>query len=272
MLPRGRTQWFESGLHHTDITTAWPPNKRISGRPGIVYADMDLTSSREKLDRPTFAASTARSFQPGGFNTLLGDGSDCFIKSTINGRTWRLSGTVAGGEVVSSDSYGAVGRHAGGAGRPGHRRPRVPGNHRGRATTSSGRSPAQERGGHRDDVPGNGAVAGRYAARWRIRQLAWRLLGVQGPALPSGLGRSGVRSMAKRKPPSSHPISRALREAIRERGLTAYAAAKQAGVSVDAVQRFLNQERGLTLATVDKLAGALRLTLCPDEPSSVPNS
>jgi plasmid maintenance system antidote protein VapI len=60
------------------------------------------------------------------------------------------------------------------------------------------------------------------------------------------------------------PISRALRETIRERALTAYGAAKRAGVSVDAVQRFMNAERGLTLATVDKLAAALELTLCPE--------
>lgn len=61
------------------------------------------------------------------------------------------------------------------------------------------------------------------------------------------------------------PVSKGLREAISERGLTAYAAAKRAGVSVDAIQRFLKEERGLTLATVDKLADALGLALCPDE-------
>lgn len=61
------------------------------------------------------------------------------------------------------------------------------------------------------------------------------------------------------------PVSKGLREAINERGLTAYAAAKQSGVSVDAIQRFLKEERGLTLATVDKLAGALGLSLCPGE-------
>ena len=52
-------------------------------------------------------------------------------------------------------------------------------------------------------------------------------------------------------------ISRTLRDTIRER----------AGVSVDAVQRFLNAERGLTLSTVDKLAAALDLSLCPDDGS-----
>jgi transcriptional regulator with XRE-family HTH domain len=63
------------------------------------------------------------------------------------------------------------------------------------------------------------------------------------------------------------PISGALRKTLRERELTAYTAAKRAGVSVDAVQRFMNAERGLNLATVDKLADALELTLCPDEPA-----
>jgi transcriptional regulator with XRE-family HTH domain len=66
------------------------------------------------------------------------------------------------------------------------------------------------------------------------------------------------------------PISRALRDTIRDRGLTAYAAAKRSGASVDTVQRFLNKKRGLNLATVDKLAGALELTLCPEE--GVPGS
>jgi plasmid maintenance system antidote protein VapI len=70
---------------------------------------------------------------------------------------------------------------------------------------------------------------------------------------------------AKRKGPRKKPVSSSLRKTIRERELTAYATAKRAGVSVDAVQRFLNSERGLTLATVDKLADALELTLCPDE-------
>jgi transcriptional regulator with XRE-family HTH domain len=55
-----------------------------------------------------------------------------------------------------------------------------------------------------------------------------------------------------------------LRDTIKARGLTAYAAAKQAGVSVDAVQRFLNDKRGLNIETVDKIAESLDLTLCDD--------
>jgi prepilin-type N-terminal cleavage/methylation domain-containing protein/prepilin-type processing-associated H-X9-DG protein len=104
-VDEGRTQWFESGSHHTGVTTAWPPNKRIPGGPGLIYADVDLTSNREKLGRPTFAASTARSYHPGGVNVLMGDGSVRFIKNTISGAMWRAVGTVASGELVSGDSY-----------------------------------------------------------------------------------------------------------------------------------------------------------------------
>jgi len=60
------------------------------------------------------------------------------------------------------------------------------------------------------------------------------------------------------------PVSTVLREIIRKRGLTAYTTAKRAGVSVDAVQRFMKDERGLMLGTVDKIAGSLDLKLCED--------
>jgi prepilin-type N-terminal cleavage/methylation domain-containing protein/prepilin-type processing-associated H-X9-DG protein len=103
-VDEGRTQWFESGVHHNGITTAWPPNKRTPGGPNRIYPDVDLNSSREKLGRPSFAAVTARSYHPGGVNVLMGDGSVRFVKSTINGWTWRALGSVAGGEVISADS------------------------------------------------------------------------------------------------------------------------------------------------------------------------
>lgn len=70
-----------------------------------------------------------------------------------------------------------------------------------------------------------------------------------------------------KKHKGSNPVSRGLRDSIRDRGLTAYATAKQAGVSVDAVQRFMKNERGLTLGTVDKIAESLDLKLCQDESS-----
>ncbi|WP_435008953.1 DUF1559 domain-containing protein [Tundrisphaera lichenicola] len=104
-VEEGRTQWFESGVHHTGITTAWPPNKQTPGGPGKIYPDVDINSSREKLGRPSYAAITARSYHPGGVHALLGDGSVRFVKSTINGLVWRALGSVAGGEVISADSY-----------------------------------------------------------------------------------------------------------------------------------------------------------------------
>jgi plasmid maintenance system antidote protein VapI len=58
------------------------------------------------------------------------------------------------------------------------------------------------------------------------------------------------------------PISGGLLRILRMRRLTAYGVAKKAGVSTDAVQRFMNSERGLSLTTVDKLAHALGLKLC----------
>jgi hypothetical protein len=76
----------------------------------------------------------------------------------------------------------------------------------------------------------------------------------------------------KMRKPRKEPISKALRQTIRERELTAYKMAKKASVSVDAVQRFLNAERGLTLATADKLADALELTLCPDDSTETQQS
>jgi prepilin-type N-terminal cleavage/methylation domain-containing protein/prepilin-type processing-associated H-X9-DG protein len=101
----GHVEWVESGVHHAGFTTAWPPNKAIRGGPNGEYADVDLNSRREKVGGMTFAAVTARSYHPGGVNALLGDGSVRFIKSSINGGTWRALGTVAGGEVISSDAF-----------------------------------------------------------------------------------------------------------------------------------------------------------------------
>ena len=104
-VEEGRTQWFESGVHHNGFTTAWPPNKRTPGGPNKVYNDVDINCSREKLGRPSFAAVTARSYHAGGVNALMADGSVRFVKDSINGWAWRALGSVAGGEIVSADTY-----------------------------------------------------------------------------------------------------------------------------------------------------------------------
>jgi prepilin-type N-terminal cleavage/methylation domain-containing protein/prepilin-type processing-associated H-X9-DG protein len=104
-LTSGHTQWPEVTVHHIGFTTAWPPNKRTPGGPGGAYPDVDLNSMRERLGGPTFAAVTARSYHPGGVNSLFGDGSVRFVKQSIDGQVWRSLGTIAGGEVLGSDAY-----------------------------------------------------------------------------------------------------------------------------------------------------------------------
>jgi prepilin-type processing-associated H-X9-DG protein len=104
-LDSGHTQWTEVAVHHVGMTTAWPPNKKTPGGPGFSSPDVDLNSQRERIGGPTFAAITARSYHPGGVNILLGDGSVRFVKNSINGTVWRGVGTVAGGEILSGDSF-----------------------------------------------------------------------------------------------------------------------------------------------------------------------
>ena len=66
--------------------------------------DLDYETALIVRGGPTYAALTARSYHPGGVNVLLGDGSVRFVKTTVNGATWRALGTVAGSEVVSAES------------------------------------------------------------------------------------------------------------------------------------------------------------------------
>jgi transcriptional regulator with XRE-family HTH domain len=57
------------------------------------------------------------------------------------------------------------------------------------------------------------------------------------------------------------PFSEQLRRAIEECGTSRYALARSVGVSDSALSRFMSGERGLTLATLDKLADALGLEI-----------
>ena len=47
----------------------------------------------------------ATSNHPGGCDVMMADGSVRFVKSSVNMKTWMQLGSIAGGEVVSSDSY-----------------------------------------------------------------------------------------------------------------------------------------------------------------------
>jgi prepilin-type N-terminal cleavage/methylation domain-containing protein/prepilin-type processing-associated H-X9-DG protein len=56
-------------------------------------------------DSFTCAHTAARSYHPGGVNGTFCDGSVRFFKDTVDPGTWRALGTIAGGEVVSADSF-----------------------------------------------------------------------------------------------------------------------------------------------------------------------
>ena len=78
-------------------------------------SDMCLTPNSTNPDCSSFTITNvgpagqgiyaARSFHPGGVNTLFGDGHVAFVKDSVNQLTWWAIGTKAGGEVVSSDAY-----------------------------------------------------------------------------------------------------------------------------------------------------------------------
>src|SRR5262249_6056620 len=97
------TAWGGGNPQETRVTTAWPPNKVPMNTPS--RADLDVLNFLNSRNMPTYGAITARSYHPGGVNTLMADGSVRFTKSTINGNTWRALGTVTGGEVISADAY-----------------------------------------------------------------------------------------------------------------------------------------------------------------------
>jgi prepilin-type N-terminal cleavage/methylation domain-containing protein/prepilin-type processing-associated H-X9-DG protein len=105
-LDSGHSEWEDGNTSQAGFTFAWPPNKQTPGVfGGVKVADTDLIAFREENGGSTFAAITARSYHPGGVNVLFGDGSVRFVKNSVAGITWRALGSIAGGEVISSDAY-----------------------------------------------------------------------------------------------------------------------------------------------------------------------
>jgi prepilin-type N-terminal cleavage/methylation domain-containing protein/prepilin-type processing-associated H-X9-DG protein len=99
----GHTRWTNGGVYYSGITTAVPPNTKVV--PAGFTQPFDWVSIDENNGGPTYASLSASSYHPGGVNTLMADGSVRFVKNTISGVTWRGLGTIAGGEVISADSY-----------------------------------------------------------------------------------------------------------------------------------------------------------------------
>jgi plasmid maintenance system antidote protein VapI len=62
-------------------------------------------------------------------------------------------------------------------------------------------------------------------------------------------------------PPIPQPLSESLKKAIQTSGISVYKIAKKAHVSQIMISRFLSGERDIRMATADRLANVLGLTL-----------
>ena len=110
--PIGHTRWCDGGVYYSGFTTANTPNctvSTISRATGYSDAGANVPMDWDWVDEndggPTYMSLAASSKHAGGVNALFADGSVHFIKNSVNPITWYGLGTIAGGEVISSDSY-----------------------------------------------------------------------------------------------------------------------------------------------------------------------
>ncbi len=110
--PIGHTRWANGGVYYSGFTTAVTPNSNIatiSRAIGFANGGRNVAMDWDWVDEndggPTFMALAASSYHPGGVNALFADGSVHFVKNSISAVTWTGLGTIAGGEVISSDQY-----------------------------------------------------------------------------------------------------------------------------------------------------------------------
>ena len=92
------TSWASGLGNDTGISFVFSPNTPIyytDPASGQTY-DVDWTAGANYQ----YGVYTARSYHPGGVNTLFMDGSVRFITNSIPQATWRALGTRNGGEAV----------------------------------------------------------------------------------------------------------------------------------------------------------------------------
>jgi len=87
--------WVQGAMCTTMFNTIIPPNGESDE-----WAYCSATGSGACAN-----FSNSDSYHPGGVNACMGDGSVKFFKNTVNQRVWWNLGTIAGGEVISSDAY-----------------------------------------------------------------------------------------------------------------------------------------------------------------------
>ncbi len=109
-VPYGHTRWCNGGVYYSGITTAVPPNTKVTTTLPVVNSrtigkPFDYVSWDENNGLSTYASLSASSFHPGGVNTLLGDGSVKFVKDATAPKVWRALGTISGSEVINATDY-----------------------------------------------------------------------------------------------------------------------------------------------------------------------
>jgi len=87
--------WLEGQFGWTLGTTLLPPNP--------TYPNCNLEPWGGDMDAP--GMYNLSSFHPGGANVAMADGSVHFVKSSANMRIIWSIGSIAGGEVISSDAW-----------------------------------------------------------------------------------------------------------------------------------------------------------------------
>jgi prepilin-type N-terminal cleavage/methylation domain-containing protein/prepilin-type processing-associated H-X9-DG protein len=87
--------WVHGSMAMTLFNTIVPPNGEFD----------EWTYCSPSASAGPTSYSNADSYHPGGVNGLMVDGSVRFFKDSTNQMAWWGLGTVAGGEVISSDSY-----------------------------------------------------------------------------------------------------------------------------------------------------------------------
>lgn len=93
---RSGESWFLSGHHFTSYNHCATPNSRNND---CSFDPLSGSLNSRVLHSGVFSA---RSYHPGGVNTLFMDGCVRFTSDTVNVAVWRAVGTRSGGETISN--------------------------------------------------------------------------------------------------------------------------------------------------------------------------